>query len=161
MFNWVKCHVFGLHGWTEWQYVKDGSCEQARHCIRCGVSQVAALLSHQVGGQHYTKDGSCELTGHCVRCGIILGLGIHHQFSEFRQSASKPWWPCYQERVCFRCGEKEEKVEHEMSWTDRTYSLHGEEYVDQTYWCRHCGLIEDSRKGLPGWYEGRFPPDYR
>jgi hypothetical protein len=79
MLNRTKCCV-GLHAWTEWQYVKDESCEQTRHCVQCGVSQVK-IRRHEFREWRYVEEKSCKQTLNCTRCSAILDERVEHDMS--------------------------------------------------------------------------------
>jgi hypothetical protein len=69
MLGRAGCAV-GLHG-GHWEWVKDGSCDQAYGCPHCGKSKTRT--EHTLSDWAYVDEadtGSCLTERHCPRCGL-------------------------------------------------------------------------------------------
>ena len=130
------------HSFTGFEYISDGSCEQNRRCIRCGVKQENVTISHSFTGFEYISDGSCEQNRRCIRCGVE-DMATEHAFSHdfnsstiFSPSASSSHTcdRCKITKICtfHACGER---TEHE--YYDNCYIF---STTITTYKCSSCGF---------------------
>lgn len=62
-FAGLICWLSREHQWQDWHYLKEGSCERERLCLRCSRSEVS--VKH--AAWDYTEAG---LERYCVRCRV-------------------------------------------------------------------------------------------
>jgi hypothetical protein len=97
MLGRAGCAV-GLHG-GQWEWVKDGSCEQVRGCPHCGNTKTRT--EHGLSEWAYVDQedtASCLMERHCARCGLTEESARHEPRWRYESVDG-----CAGQLFCVRC----------------------------------------------------------